>query len=47
MMAAAGFADVRIAPKDESREFMRDWAPGKPVTDFLVSATIEAVKPTS
>jgi SAM-dependent methyltransferase len=47
IMAAAGFADVRIAPKDESREFMRDWAPGKPVTDFLVSATIEAVKPTS
>ena len=47
MMTAAGFADVRIAPKDESREFMRDWAPGKPVTDFLVSATVEAVKPGS
>jgi SAM-dependent methyltransferase len=45
MMAAAGFEDVRIAPKDESREFMRDWAPGKPITDYLVSATIEAVKP--
>jgi SAM-dependent methyltransferase len=45
MIEAAGFRDVRIAPKDESREFMRDWAPGKPVTDFLVSATIEAIKP--
>lgn len=45
MIAAAGFDDVRIAPKDESREFIRDWAPDKPVTDFLVSATIEAVKP--
>jgi arsenite methyltransferase len=45
MMEAAGFVDIRIAPKDESRDFMRDWAPDKPITDYLVSATIEAVKP--
>jgi SAM-dependent methyltransferase len=45
MMMAAGFEAVRIAPKDESREFIRDWAPDQPVTDYLVSATIEAVKP--
>jgi len=45
MMQDAGFIGVAIAPKDESRDFMRDWAPGKPVTDYLVSATIEAVKP--
>lgn len=45
MMDDAGFVDVRIAPKDESRDFMRDWAPGKPITDYLVSATIEAIKP--
>ena len=45
MMEVAGFVDIRIAPKDESRDFMRDWAPDKPITDYLVSATIEAVKP--
>ena len=40
----AGFQQVRITPKDESREFMRDWAPGHNVTDYLVSAHIEAVR---
>lgn len=41
----AGFSQVKIAPKDESREFIKDWAPGHNVTDYVVSATIEAVKP--
>ena len=27
-LEAAGFAEVRIAPKDESREFIKEWAPG-------------------
>jgi SAM-dependent methyltransferase len=45
MMRDAGFIDVSIAPKEESRDFIRDWAPDRPVTDFLVSATIEAIKP--
>lgn len=45
LIKAAGFDDVRIQPKDESKEFIRDWAPGHNVTDYVVSATIEAVKP--
>ncbi len=45
MLAAAGFADIRIAPKDASREFIRHWAPGRGVEDFIASASIEAVKP--
>jgi hypothetical protein len=45
MLEASGFAQVRIAPKDESRSFIRDWAPGTNVADYVVSATIEAVKP--
>lgn len=36
---------ARVAPKDESREFIRDWTPGRGVEDYVVSATIEAVKP--
>ncbi|MCK5639930.1 MAG: arsenite methyltransferase, partial [Gammaproteobacteria bacterium] len=42
---AAGFNDVKISPKDESREFIKDWAPSHNITDYVVSATIEAVKP--
>ncbi len=42
---AAGFVDIRIEPKDESREFIKDWAPGRGVEDYVISATIEAVKP--
>jgi SAM-dependent methyltransferase len=44
-MREAGFVDICIEPKDESREFIRDWAPGRGVEDYVVSATIEAVKP--
>lgn len=45
MILAAGFEQVRIQPKDESKEFIKDWAPGHNVTDYVVSATIEAIKP--
>lgn len=45
MMSEAGFTQIRIQPKDESKEFIKDWAPGTNVTDYVVSATIEAVKP--
>ena len=44
-LRAAGFESVRIAPKDESRAFISDWAPGRKIEDYVVSATIEAIKP--
>lgn len=44
-LAGAGFTAIRIAPKDESREFIRDWAPGRGVEAYVASATIEAIKP--
>lgn len=47
MLRAAGFEQVRVTPKDESKSFMRDWAPGSAITDYVVSATIEAVKPSA
>lgn len=47
MLRSAGFAEIRIKPKDESRAFIRNWAPGSRVEDYVVSATIEAVKPKS
>jgi len=45
IMQQAGFSQIKIEPKDESREFIRDWAPGKKVEDYVLSATIEAIKP--
>ena len=46
MLEASGFQNIKIAPKDSSRSFIREWLPGKRVEDYLISATIEAVKPT-
>ena len=46
MLLSVGFTNIRIAPKDESRDFIRDWAPDKGVEEYVVSATIEAIKPT-
>ena len=45
MMNDAGFENVVVEPKDETREFIRDWAPGRGVEDYVVSARIEALKP--
>lgn len=45
MLEAAGFRDIRIAPKDASREFIRHWAPGRGVENYIALASIEAVKP--
>jgi N-acetylglutamate synthase-like GNAT family acetyltransferase/SAM-dependent methyltransferase len=45
MLRSAGFQQIRIVPKDESKSFIREWAPDMAVTDYVVAATIEAVKP--
>jgi SAM-dependent methyltransferase len=47
MMADTGFEAIRIRPQDQSKEFIKDWAPGRNVTDYVVSASIEALKPCS
>ena len=45
ILAKLGFEQIRIEPKDESKAFIKDWAPGRGVEDYVLSATIEAVKP--
>jgi len=41
----AGFQHIRIEPKNESRDFIREWLPGLRLEDYIVSATIRATKP--
>ena len=41
-----GFADVEISVRErESRDFIREWAPGSGIEDYVAAATIEAEKP--
>ncbi|MEA1890259.1 MAG: arsenite methyltransferase [Pseudomonadota bacterium] len=44
IMKLAGFTNIIINPKDESREFIRDWVPDSKVEDYVLSATIEGNK---
>ncbi len=45
MLQECGFTEIRVAPKDESKSFIGDWAPGTDIAEYVVSATIEAIKP--
>jgi len=45
ILTDVGFEAIRIQPKEESRELIRDWSPGRRLEDYVVSATIEATKP--
>ncbi|MFI4982358.1 MAG: arsenite methyltransferase [Nevskiales bacterium] len=41
----AGFVDVRVTPKPDSRDLIKTWAPGRGVENFVVSAIVEGRKP--
>lgn len=46
MLTAAGFINVNIRIKEESREVIKQWMPGSGAEDFVVSAEVTADKPT-
>ena len=46
-LEAAGFRDVRIDVKPESREMIAGWAPGRGIEDYVASAIIEGRKPSA
>jgi SAM-dependent methyltransferase len=45
-LRAAGFVDVSIQVKPESRAYVAEWASGRGVENYVAAATIEARKPT-
>ncbi|MDM8537506.1 arsenite methyltransferase [Desulfobacterales bacterium HSG17] len=45
MLEKAGFVNINIKPKDESRAIINEWTPGQNSGDYVVSAYIEAIKP--
>ena len=47
MLQEAGYVEIKVEPKDRSRELIQAWDPQKSdnAADYVVSAYIEAVKP--
>jgi SAM-dependent methyltransferase len=45
MLRDAGFEHITICPNEASRELIKEWAPGRGMEQYVVSATIEAIKP--
>ena len=43
-MSLAGFKDIKITPKEQSKEFIKEWTPDFNIQDFIVSANIESIK---
>lgn len=44
MLEQAGFSDIDVSLKQESKEFIKDWAPRSGAEAFICSATITAIK---
>ncbi|MDP6874214.1 MAG: arsenite methyltransferase [Alphaproteobacteria bacterium] len=47
ILGTAGFTDVRIQPKNDGHDLPDEWAPGSDISEYTVSAMIQAVKPVS
>ena len=44
MMQNAGFKEIRLTPKDNSREILQSWLPDKNIEDYVASYIIEGSK---
>ena len=47
MLQAIGFAHIQISPKDESKSLISQWDNDASLAEYIMSATIVAVKPTA
>jgi ubiquinone/menaquinone biosynthesis C-methylase UbiE len=44
MLYRSGFKDIKLEPKENSREILSSWVPDKNIEDYVASYIIEAVK---
>jgi SAM-dependent methyltransferase len=44
ILADAGFRDIRVTVNPASRDFIREWAPGSGIEDYIAAASVQAVK---
>lgn len=44
MLKNSGFINIRMIPKDNSKDIIKNWVPGKNAEDFVASYIIEAEK---
>lgn len=44
MMQNAGFKDIKLTPKDNSKDIISSWVPNRNIEDFVASYIIEATK---
>ncbi len=44
MLQNAGFKDIKLTPKDNTREIIKAWTPDKNMEDYVASYIIKAVK---
>ncbi|MHB1420265.1 MAG: arsenite methyltransferase [Bacillota bacterium] len=44
MLKNTGFTNIRLTPKDNSKQIIKSWAPGKNMEEFVASFMIEAEK---
>jgi len=35
MLRQSGFVEIIVEPKEESREFIKDWVPGANINDYI------------
>lgn len=47
LLQNAGFKNITMTPKDNSKEILKSWGPDKNIEDFIASYTIEAIKEVS
>jgi arsenite methyltransferase len=45
ILEETGFEEVKVTPLEASRDFIREWLPGKGLENAIASARIEATKP--
>jgi arsenite methyltransferase len=44
LLSKAGFSNITLTPKDNSKEILKSWVPNRKIEDYVASFNIEAVK---